>query len=656
MPPARMPAVTTLRATCTDLARAELRRRAAEAEAGRRSLADFARFAIAAGVVDGIKRVEWGPHLERYCASLQFQLEGWIVANGPDPGTAEHAEWSAGHSEMIERQRAAWEREYPVPTADGEEPRFERPTWEDGAPKPWLRYVLVQNEIDNLPPGTLKSTLAMVIANAWIWLWDPAFAFGAASGIDANVDRDSKATRDLVRSRWYRETFAIAWYDEDLEDASTIAVKRDSDAVSDWATSAGGKRRSRTISSGFTGTHVDCTFIDDPDDADKVWSDAERIKPQNRFTRAIENRVNCEKRSIRRVLQQRVHPEDFTAYLLSFGQWSPRTPKGWAWLCIPAEYGMQPEDAPRALPFGPVDWRTERGELMHARISAGVLADKRAKLPGYEGQYNQNPRVVGDGMFAPRHARFFVFDGEHVTTLRRRPEGCEVDRLKQPPVVIRLGDLDRITLSVDAANSLSPKPGSKASAVGLIVGACRGEERYCLDDRTRVLGVSGTYRAVFEALREWPIETVLVELKALGAGVVSELELAIRRGWYLDPETDERIELLGPDGARVRCKVVTVSPGKGEDKVQRAHGALPDWERGLSFLHDGAPWLYPHVDENRKTVDEGFIGEICSFPASRRKDRVDAWSQFVAHYRGTSDTRAKWRAMSRLGRLAAGRM
>lgn len=588
----------------------------ARATLARRWLADFVKQAIAAGVVHGISKVEWGPHLDALCFSTQMQLEGWLVAYGH------------GTAEMIARQAEAWRRT--------------GATWEDGEPEPWLRYVLVQNEVDNLPPGTLKSTIVMVLANAWVWLWCETFAFGAASGIDANVTRDSNATRDVVKSKWYRETFRIAWVAGDDEDA--VGIRADNDAVSDWATTAGGRRYSRTIQRGFTGLHVDGTFLDDPDDADKVWNEAARLRPQNRFTRAIENRVNDEHRSIRKVMQQVVHPEGFSAYLLSIARWSPQNPKGWAWLCIAAEFGFGPEDAPAETPYGWRDWRTEKGELIHPRLSAGVLADKRSKLPGYEGQYNQNPGRLGSGMFERRHSRFFVFENENPAALRRRPEGCP-SRADQPPIVIRLSDLDRITLSVDAANSLDPKPNGKVSAVGLIVGGCRGEERYGLDDRTRVLGVSGTYRAIFDLIRAWPLHRILVEEKALGPSVIAELQRAIRRGWYIDPDTDERIVLLGPDGKPTRAVVEAHNPGK-DTKIQRAHAMLPVWEQGLIFFHDGAPWLYPQVDENRKTVDEGCVGEVCSFPSSRRSDRVDAWSQFVAHYRGVVDARSRWKVLS----------
>lgn len=624
-----MSPATTESSSARQRALRELARRTAKIEWAKRDFAEFSRQAIAAGVVEGVKRVEWGPHLEGYCFSLQCQLEAWLVAHG------------YGTEEMIARQREAWERTEAV--------------WEDGEPEPWLRYVLTQNQIDNLPPGTLKSTLAMVLANAWIWLWCSTFAFGATSGMEPNVDRDARATRYLVRSRWYRETFAIAWTTFDIE-AEEIGIKRDADAVGDWATTAGGKRISRTISSGFTGTHVDCTFIDDPDDADKVWFEAERIKPQNRFTRAIENRINCENRSLRRVLQQRVHVDDFTAYLLSIAVWSPANPKGWAWLCIPAEFGKGPKEAPVVTPYGWRDWRTTPGEVLHSRLSPGVLADKRQKMPGYEGQYNQSPNRLGVGMFLAKHARFFVLD-DMPALARRRPEGCR-QAAEAPPVMVKRKDLRKLTLSVDAANSLDPKPGAKVSAVGLVVGACLGDLRLILEDATRVLGVSGTYRAIYELILKWEPEVVLVELKALGAGVISELERALRRGWYLDPNTDKRVELNGRNGKRITCKVKAVKVDGKESKVQRAHAFVPAWDRGEILLLDGADWLYAQVDEGMKTVDEGLLGEVCSFPASRRSDRVDAIGQFVAEYRTDGDPREKMRreveAMQRLAGVPGG--
>lgn len=598
------------------------------ADLARRSLAHFVRQAVAAGVVEGCSRLDWGPHLDAICLHTQMQLEAWLVCYG------------LGTDEMVQRQREAWGRT--------------GATWEDGEPEPWLRYPMVQNQLFNLPPGTMKSTIVMVLACCWMWLHAPRFIFGAASGIDVNVTRDSNMTRAIVRGAWYRETFQIAWSVRDFdpgelpeESVMDIGIRPDADAVSDWATTVGGRRYSRTWQRGFSGLHCDCVFGDDPEDADRVHGEPARIGTQNKWTNAMENRVNDEHRSVRLLMQQVVHIEGLSAYLLSIARWSPSNPKGWGQLCVPAEFGFGPDDAPAETPWGWRDWRTTKGETMHARLSAGVLADRRLKNPaGYEAQYNQNAARVTNGILARRFARFFAFEGEVVT--RRRPDGC-VQRADMPPVVARRAELDRWTLSVDAAGSLDPDPKGKKSAVGLLVGACRADDRFVVDDRTRILGIEGTYLAIYELIGAWPLERVLVELKALGAGVIAAIELAIRRGWYIHPVTDEQVQLTGPDGERPRCVVEGYSPGR-DTKDQRMNAMLPDWQRGAVYLRDGADWLYPDIDAGtRKTMDEGFIGEVCSVPHSRRRDRADALAQFMAYHRDVGDPAADWAALGRLG-------
>jgi hypothetical protein len=105
----------------------------------------------------------------------------------------------------------------------------------------------------------------------------------------------------------------------------------------------------------------------------------------------------------------------------------------------------------------------------------------------------------------------------------------------------------------------------------------------------------------------------------------------------------------------VRCKVVPYNPGKNS-KEQRAVAMLPPWEQGLILLRDGAPWLNPRLDpESRKTLDEGVFEELCTGTAAQRNDRIDYLSQVVAHYRGSMDTRARWKAQGKLARLATRR-
>ncbi len=576
---------------------------AIDAELARRSFAEFVRQAVTAGVVPGLARVEWAPHLDALCDETQAMLEGWLVAHG------------FGTDEMIARVDAQW-------VAHGL-------TRESGE-------LLVQNWIGNVPPGTLKSTIIMVLGNAWVWLHCPRFKFGAASGIDKNVERDSDATRDVVTSVWYREHFGIDW-----------TIRGDTNSKSLWVTTAGGMRLSVTLSTGFTGQHVDGAFIDDPDDADKVWGEPARRFVQNRWTRALENRVVDERNSIRMVLQQRVHVDDFTAYLLGFGMWASDNRKGWAWCCIPLEYGKAPKGAPDATPFGWRDWRKTAGEIMHpARFPQSVIDDKRIKLGthGYDSQYNQHPTPLDGGLIRRSSLKWFVIEGTpeavNWTVLRKRPDGC-LQRDVLPPTILgrdkRTGllDLEWVTVTVDCSNGST---NATASAVGLLVCGGKDEERYVLDDRTMVMGPLEMDAAIKAAVCAWSPQCgrVLVELKAAGETMIALLGKAMSKG-----------DLKGTDGKPVQVVVEKVQVPASDGKIVRARAMVPAVDQGHLFVLDGAPWVYEQkTDTTTKISNLGFVAEVCAFPFAKRNDRIDALAQLMTYYREDGEAESRARALN----------
>ncbi len=437
-----------------------------------------------------------------------------------------------------------------------------------------------------------------------------------------------------MTSRWYREHFGITW-----------AIRGDTNSKSLWVTTAGGTRLSVTLSTGFTGQHVDGAFIDDPDDADKVWGEPARRFVQNRWTRALENRVVDERKCIRMVLQQRVHVDDFTAYLLATGHWSTGNRKGWAWCCIPLISGMQPKDAPATTPLGWRDWRSSTGVVMHPlRFPQSVIDDKRVKLMthGFESQYNQNPTPVDGGLIRRSALKFFVIEGTpeaiNWNMLRKRPDGC-LQRDELPPMLLErnrktgLLDLDSIAVTVDCSNGSTSKT---ASAVGLLVIGVRDELRFVLDDMTAVMDPLQMDEAIKAAVCKWSpqCDKVLIELKAAGLTMIKLLGKALDKG-----------DLKGPNGKRVQVVVegITCNGGDG-DKIVRARSMLPTIAQGQLYVLDGAPWCYEaKSDTETKIVNLGFIPEVCAFPFAKRNDRIDALSQCLTYYRddeGTSGSRA----------------
>jgi phage terminase large subunit-like protein len=599
-------------------------------EHARRSFPEFARQAINSGFVHGIRRVQWAPHLELLCTEIQHLLEGWLVATGSAlPDADGRGGLGVFGREMVARQDALWARHGLVRLPG---------------------HVLVQNEVINICPGTLKSTILCVLANAWIWLHAPWFVFGCASYNEKNVDRDANATRALVVSKWYRDTFDIRWVISPVANAVRhfqIVYPTGTDAAALGLPPAGGERYSRTTGQGFTGLHLNGMFLDDPDDADRVWNDPEREGIHNKWSNAMENRVTSEDYDLRVILQQRVHVDDLSGYVLGIVQWSKHKRKGWAWLCIPLQYGRGPKDAPTETPFGGRDWRTKIDEVMHAeRFSAEVIADKITKLfeQGFGAQYNQNPQPLDAGMFLRSSLRWFVVDGTEQSAPgyvwpRRRPDGCAArdGEGAVPPVVLGLKsskpDLDFVSISVDPSNG---GESLTASNVGLVVVGGKDERRYWLDDRSRVMGIQEMYDEIEKCVCDWAhlASRVLVEIKAAGSSVVNELKKLLESG-----------KLLDKFGAKVRIEVTEIKVASHDNYIIRARGMVPTINGGLLYILDGAGWLWPKMHEG-KTLDDGAIGELCGFPHARRDDRVDALAHLINYYRSEGAAAARAKALN----------
>ncbi len=538
-------------------------------------------------------------HVQAFCSLVQSMLEGWLVCNG------------MGTAQMRKRVIESW-NSHGLEFIEGE--------------------LLVQNALANLPPGTLKSRILMVFAPAWIWLHCPTWKLCAISGVEINVKRDSDDTRKLIESKWYRETFGIEW-----------KISRRADAVGDWATTAGGGRQSRTMGGDFQGIHADAIFLDDPDDAQRVHNEPARAGVQWKWKRAIRNRLKHLNRSIRIATQQRVHVDDWTSAQIANGVWSPDDRKAWAWLCVPLLFGRGPENAPKYTPFG---WRDPRrvanDNMQPSRFPDAVITDEIRDRgeEGFEGQYNQNPAPLSGGMIPRSYIRFFRIEDEEITT-RRRPIGCggfdpagepeEAKVLKRKPNGEL--DLDWLTLTIDCSNGSEQLT---ASAVGIVVVGGKGGFRYVFDDRTEIMSIETMYVEVKAAIAAWPLGKVLIELKAAGSSVINDLKKSLGDG-----------TLVGPDGLPTMVEIVPITDVK-DSKEGRAAAMVSSWRNGLVFLLDGAHWLYAKVASGGKTIDQGFVGEITTFPKSKRNDRIDALSQLFTFYRMKADNASLWRGMSRV--------
>jgi predicted phage terminase large subunit-like protein len=232
--------------------------------------------------------------------------------------------------------------------------------------------------IINVPPGSSKSTIVTVLWQAWEWgpLGRRHLRYVTTSFEEGNVTRDTRKTRDLVRSPWFK----ALWPEVDMIRAGETS----------FANADTGSREGVAFPS-ITGKRGDRVVIDDPHSLKGAESEIERNNTIRLFLEGGLNRSNDAMTSAMIIVMQRLHQDDLTGVVLArqLGFWH---------LMIPMEF----EIARRCeTPLGWRDPRTYEGELMDPGRFPREAAE-RQKLAGeysWNGQYQQRPAPREGGLF-----------------------------------------------------------------------------------------------------------------------------------------------------------------------------------------------------------------------------------------------------------------
>lgn len=259
----------------------------------------------------------------------------------------------------------------------------------EGRLTPWL--------IINVPPGSSKSTIVAVLWQAWEWgpCGKRHLRYVSTSFEEENVKRDTRKTRDLVQSGWYR----ALWPEVLCDNGKLVRAGETSFANKDT-----GSREGVPFVS-ITGKRGDRVVIDDPHSLKGVESETERNNTIRRFMEGGLNRTNDAMTSALVVVMQRLHENDLTGALLA-------ADLGFVHLMIPMEF----EVARRCSTALIVDGLNERGEKVRRnwtdpRSYEGQLMDpvrfpreaverqKKAGVYGWAGQYQQRPAPRDGGLF-----------------------------------------------------------------------------------------------------------------------------------------------------------------------------------------------------------------------------------------------------------------
>ncbi len=230
----------------------------------------------------------------------------------------------------------------------------------------------------NVPPGSSKSMIVSVLWPAWEWgpKGRRSLRYIATAFNETPVKRDTRKSRDLILSEWFR----ALWPEVVLTRTGEMS----------FANSSTGTREGIPFGS-LTSMRGNRLIIDDPHSTKTAESDTERPAVTRQFLEGARNRLNDQTRDAIIVVMQRLHADDLAGMILS-------RRLGYVHLMIPMEFEV---DRRCETSIGWRDPRTYDRELLDPiRFGPEVVADlKKGGSFFWSGQYQQRPTAREGGLF-----------------------------------------------------------------------------------------------------------------------------------------------------------------------------------------------------------------------------------------------------------------
>lgn len=424
--------------------------------------------------------------------------------------------------------------------------------------------------IVNVPPGTLKSILVSVMYPAWTWVSNPELRYLSITNEQGLAIRDALRMKQVITSEWFQSKWPLALQNDQNEKTLYVNDKN-------------GFRQSQGITASNTGKRGDCLLLDDLIDAKHAFSDVIRKGVNDTWDQSLSSRLNHLEESGVLLIMQRLHEQDITGHLLK------KVKSKWTVLSIPMRYeGYRTFDAGKDIGRPELnDPRTKKGELLFPKRfsekSVQALEEDLGEY-GVSGQLQQRPSPLGGGILKKHWWRV-------------HPDDVPL------PVCLH------IFHSWDTAFSEKDMKVNAASACtrwGIFWHEQR--QKYCimaLGLWFDWLGYDELRKQVKEMDKQHKPDIDLIEKKATGITLVQDLRKA------------------SPG------KIRAYTPGKGEDKISRAHSVSPMLEGGLVYVPNKT-WAI-----GNGTDKMGLIDYVAQFPtaSSPVPDITDTVTQALIYLR-----------------------
>ena len=163
--------------------------------------------------------------------------------------------------------------------------------------------------IINIPPRHYKSTIVSVVTVAMLLGIDPSLKIMVVSYSKELAAELHNLTRELMQSDFYKKVFPN----------SKIKPGKNTEGV--FLTTENGGRRAVSAGGSATGFGADIIIADDLMKPEDALSETIRTKINAYVQNTLISRIENKKHGKAIVVQQRLHPDDTTGYLLEHGSW-----------------------------------------------------------------------------------------------------------------------------------------------------------------------------------------------------------------------------------------------------------------------------------------------------------------------------------------------
>jgi predicted phage terminase large subunit-like protein len=247
-----------------------------------------------------------------------------------------------------------------------------------------IRRGETKRHIINMPPRHLKSLTVSVAWPAFLLGHEPKRRIFVISYGNELSSKHASDFRSIVESAWYRRAFPAMQISRSLED--------------EVSTTDRGFRKSTSVYGTLTGLGGDVFIIDDPQKPVDAQSDIQRNRLNHWFSNTLMSRLDSKETGIIIVVQQRVHLNDLSGYLMELG--------GWQVLSL-AAIAEQDE----TIAIGDNEFHQRRaGEALHPELESRESLEKEQREVGsdvFAAQWQQSPVPPGGAMIRREWLRYY---------------------------------------------------------------------------------------------------------------------------------------------------------------------------------------------------------------------------------------------------------